>query len=164
MPTEQMSDKRKVLFLCTGNSCRSQMGEAILRQLGSDRFEALSAGSHPAGFIHPIAIETMQQMGISLESQTSKSWDEFPDTRFDVVITLCDDAAAETCPVWPGDPVRAHWSLPDPSYHPGTDEERLQFAMRVAQRLRTKIEGLIELEWSQDRAELAKRLRFLGEI
>lgn len=159
-----MADKRKILFLCTGNSCRSQMAEAILRHLAGDSFESLSAGSHPAGFVHPLAIETMRRLNIPMEEQTSKGWDEFTDKPVDVVITLCDEAAGEACPAWPQDPIRAHWSLPDPAYHPGTEEEGMELALRVAQRLRTKIEVLIELVWSTDRNELTKRLKFLGEI
>jgi arsenate reductase len=161
-----MTDRPKisVLFLCTGNSCRSQMAEAMLRQLGGDRFEALSAGSHPAGFIHPLAIDAMSRLNIPLASQTSKSWNEFFDTRLDVVVTLCDAAASEACPVWPGSPMTAHWSLPDPVYHPGTDDERLEFTLLIAERLRAKIAGLAALDWSSDRAELKQRLGFLGEI
>ena len=161
-----MTDRPKisVLFLCTGNSCRSQMAEAMLRQLGGDRFEALSAGSHPAGFIHPLAIDAMSRLNIPLASQTSKSWNEFFDTRLDVVVTLCDAAASEACPVWPGSPMTAHWSLPDPAFHPGTDDERLEFMLLIAERLRTKIAGLVGLDWTGDRAELKQRLGFLGEI
>lgn len=159
-----MANKRKVLFLCTGNSCRSQMAEAILRHLAGDRFEAFSAGSHPAGFVHPLTIETMLRMNIPMEDQSSKSWDEFASTSFDVVITVCDAAAREPCPTWPDDPLTTHWSLPDPAYHPGTEEERLEFALRIAQRLRTKIQGVIDLDWSLDRTELTQRLGFLGEI
>ena len=161
-----MTDRPKisVLFLCTGNSCRSQMAEAMLRQLGGDRFEALSAGSHPAGFIHPLAIDAMSRLNIPLASQTSKSWNEFFDTRLDVVVTLCDAAASEACPVWPGSPMTAHWSLPDPAFHPGTDDERLEFTLLIAERLRAKIAGLAALDWSSDRAELKQRLGFLGEI
>jgi len=161
-----MTDRPKisVLFLCTGNSCRSQMAEAMLRQLGGDRFEALSAGSHPAGFIHPLAIDAMSRLNIPLASQTSKSWNEFFDTRLDVVVTLCDAAASEACPVWPGSPMTAHWSLPDPAFHPGTDDERLEFMLLIAERLRAKIAGLAALDWSSDRAELKQRLGFLGEI
>ena len=135
-----------------------------IRDLAADRFEALSAGSHPAGFVHPLAIEALTAMDIPLEEQTSKSWDEFADRVVDVVITVCHDAASETCPAWPGAPIRAHWSLPDPSYLPGTDEERLAMTLRVAQRLRTKIQGLIDLDWSTDRPQIEERLRFLGEI
>lgn len=159
-----MPDKRKVLFLCTGNSCRSQMAEAILRLLGGDRFEALSAGSHPAGFIHPLALEAMRRMEVPLENQISKSWDEFAATSLDAVITVCDAAAGESCPAWPASPVCVHWFLPDPAYHPGDEEERLEFALRVAKRLRAKLEGLVELDWAMSRQELQQRLDFLGEI
>jgi arsenate reductase len=159
-----MTDKPKVLFLCTGNCCRSQMAEALLRHLGGDRFEAYSAGSHPAGFVHPLATEAMAGMNMSTDGQNSKSWNDFATTPVDVVITLCDAAASETCPVWPGAPLTAHWSLPDPVGHFGSDEERTAFATAVAQRLRAKIEGLIKLDWSADPKELADRLRFLGEL
>jgi len=159
-----MPGKVRVLFLCTGNSCRSQMAEAMLRYVGSERFEACSAGSHPAGFIHPLAEECLRRMNLPIEGQSSKSWDEFARSPIDVVITLCDSAAAETCPVWPGTPLKAHWSLADPAYHLGSDAERVDFAMRIADRLRTKIQGLVELDWSLSRAELKRRLEFLGEI
>ncbi len=159
-----MADKRRILFICTGNSCRSQMAEAILRHLASDRFDALSAGSHPAGFVHPLAIEAMRRLDIALQEQVSKSWDDLADTPVDAVITVCDHAAGEACPVWSGSPVTVNWPLPDPAYHLGTEEERLEFALRIAQRLCTKIEALIELDWSMGRDELTKRLQFLGEI
>ena len=159
-----MPDPRKVLFLCTGNSCRSQMAEALLRTIAGDRFEALSAGSHPAGYIHDTAIKAMRRLDIPFAGQASKSWDEFADTAVDVVITLCDSAAAETCPVWPGDPIRAHWSLPDPAGYLGTDEERADFAVTVARRLRAKIEGLVNLDWSANRTVLSEQLARLGEI
>lgn len=156
--------KTRVLFLCTGNSCRSQMAEAILRQIGGDRFEALSAGSKPAGFIHPLALDALAALQVPVGDPVSKSWDEFADKPIDVVVTVCDAAAAEACPVFPGAALRAHWSLPDPVYHPGTDEERLAFAIAVAQRLRAKIEGLVALDWSAQPKELQRRLQFLGEI
>ncbi len=159
-----MANKRRILFLCTGNSCRSQMAEAILRHLAGDRFTATSAGSDPAGFVHPLAIEVLQHMGIPLHDPRSKSWDEFAQTPVDAVITLCDDAAGEVCPTWPGDPVCAHWSLPDPAGHLGAEKERLELALRIAGRLRTKIEALLKLDWSTNRADLAERLKFLGEI
>ena len=140
------------------------MAEAILRHLGGNRFEACSAGSHPAGFIHPLAADAIQDMDVSMEGQTSKSWEEFAEVSMDVVITLCDAAAREPCPTWLGSPIVAHWSLPDPTYHPGTQEERAEFTLRVVQRLRMKIEGLVELDFSGDHAEIRKRLMFLGEI
>lgn len=150
--------------MCTGNACRSQMAEAMLRHLGGDRFDALSAGSAPAGFVHALAEEVLAAMDIPLVEPRSKSWDEFADVSVDLVITVCDNAAGETCPVWPGDPLRAHWPLPDPAYHLGTPEEQIAFAMHVAGRLLTKIQALVDLDWSAKRDDLADRLRFLGEI
>lgn len=140
------------------------MAEALLKHLGADRFEAISAGSHPAGYVHDLAIDAMNRMGVSVVNARSKIWDEFLDRSIDAVITLCDDAAGETCPTWAGDPIRAHWSLPDPAFHLGTDEERLEFALRVASRLRLKIEGLIDIDFSARRDEVAKRIAQLGEI
>ncbi len=159
-----MTGQRKVLFLCTGNACRSQMAEATLRYLAGDRLEALSAGSHPAGFVHALALEALEHLGIPFHEARSKSWNEFAHTPVDVVITLCDDAAREACPVWPGDPIKVHWSMPDPVCHLGGEDERLEFALRVAERLRAKIDGLVKLDWSADRANLTERLEFLGQI
>ena len=155
----------KVLFLCTGNSCRSQMAEALLRHLGGERFEALSAGSHPAGYIHPLAIAAMEHLRVPMIGHRSKSWDEFAATPLDVVITVCDAAAQEACPIWPGRAIRTHWPLPDPSFLPGTGAERLSFALEVAGRLRSKIERLTTLEFEnkpedQVRAELDR----IGEL
>ncbi|MDM8008874.1 MAG: arsenate reductase ArsC [Phycisphaerae bacterium] len=140
-----MPEPYTVLFLCTGNSCRSQMAEALLRHLGGDRFRVISAGSHPAGFVHGLALETLQHMGVSAIGLYSKSWDEFAATPIDIVLTLCDHAAGQTCPAFPGPAVRAHWSLPDPAFVEGTDEQRLAFALQVAGRLRGWIEKLIGL-------------------
>ena len=142
------------------------MAEAILRHLGGDRFEAFSAGSYPAGFVHGLAVDAMQHMNIPMDERqhTSKSWNEFADQPMDIVITVCDAAAAETCPAWPGDPICVHWSLPDPAMQLGSEEDRLELALRVAERLQLKIEGLVDLDWSMDRTELTRRLGFLGEI
>ncbi|UCE59210.1 MAG: arsenate reductase ArsC [Phycisphaerales bacterium] len=159
-----MSKKTTVLFLCTGNACRSQMAEALLRHLGGDRFAALSAGSQPAGFVHPLAEIAMERLNVPVADQTSKSWDVFATTPIDVVITLCDAAASETCPNWSSSPITAHWSLPDPTFHLGDEAERVEFAVRVATRLKAKIRGLVDLDWSADRDDLLKRLEFLGEI
>lgn len=134
-----------VLFLCTGNSCRSQMAEALLRHLGGEKFQALSAGSHPAGYVHELALETMRRMGVSTAGLYSKSWDEFVATPIDIVLTLCDHAAGQTCPAFPGPAVRAHWSLPDPAFAQGTEDQRMAFAMQVASRLRGWIEKLSRL-------------------
>ncbi len=155
----------RILFLCTGNCCRSQMAEAILAHLGGDRFGARSAGSDPAGFIHSLAIEALHRLRIPLpEHAFSKSWDEFTDDSFDAVITLCDQAAGEACPLPPERSARAHWSLPDPALMGGREEDRIELAYRVAERLQAKIRGLIEIDWSQPRQEIEQRLAFLGEI
>lgn len=140
------------------------MAEAILRHLGGDRFEAFSAGSHPAGFVHALAIETLMHLHVPIDDFISKSWDEYARKKMDVVITVCDAAAGEPCPVWPGDPIRAHWSLPDPVYHPGTEQERLAFAITVAERLKMKIQGMIDLDWTLPKGELQERIARLGEI
>jgi protein-tyrosine-phosphatase len=119
---------RKILFLCTGNSARSILAEFILRKLEPDRFEAHSAGSHFHGQVNPLAIETLERdYRIDTSSARSKSWTELENEDFDFVITLCDDAR-ETCPVWPGSPVIAHWGMPDPALVDGSrDEQRKAF-------------------------------------
>ena len=129
-----MSEKRplNVLFLCTGNSARSIMAEAILNRLGAGRFRAYSAGSHPAGKVNPLALNLLRKMNYDVSKLRSKSWEEFEAAsapKLDFVFTVCDDAAAEACPVWPGQPMTAHWGLPDPAKAEGTEAERnLAFA------------------------------------
>ena len=141
------------------------MAEAILAHAGEDRFSAFSAGSDPAGFVHELAIEALRRIRIPINANAdSKKWDQFADERFDVIITLCDQAANEACPIPPESGVRAHWSMPDPVYHPGSDEDRTEFAVRVAERLKGKIEGLLEVDWTAPRPDIESRLRFLGEI
>ena len=114
---------QKILVLCTGNSCRSVMAEALINQIGKDRYEAVSAGSFPAGYVHPKSIETLIRHGIAPGSPRSKSWDEFAGKKFDLVITVCDQAAGETCPFFPGSPEKLHWSTPDPAKATGSDAE-----------------------------------------
>lgn len=113
----------RVLILCTGNSCRSVMGEALINHLGQGRYEAFSAGSHPSGYVHPKSIETLKRHGIDPGQPRSKSWDEFTEQSFDLVITVCDQAAGESCPFFPGKPKKLHWSTPDPTKATGTDKE-----------------------------------------
>ena len=116
-----------VLFLCTGNSARSILAEALLNRWGQGKFQAFSAGSHPKGAVHPLAIDILKWHGIPTEALRSKSWDEFarPDApQIDAIITVCDNAAAEVCPVWPGHPVTAHWGMKDPAAVVGDDAPR----------------------------------------
>jgi arsenate reductase (thioredoxin) len=121
-----MAEPYKVLFLCTGNSARSIIAEAILNKVGAGKFQAYSAGSHPKGCVHPETLRLLQSLGYDTSDFRSKSWDEFtaPDAPvFDFVFTVCDNAAAETCPLWPGQPMTAHWGVPDPAAVAGTPEE-----------------------------------------
>ncbi len=112
---------KKVLVLCTGNSCRSVMAEALINHVGNGRYEAVSAGSLPAGYVHPKSIDTLQRHGIVAAEPRSKSWDEFAGQHFDLVITVCDQAAAESCPIFPGTPAKLHWSTPDPARVDGSE-------------------------------------------
>lgn len=114
---------KNVLVLCTGNSCRSVMAEALINHLGGVRFNASSAGSFPAGYVHPKSIETLARHGIDAGNPRSKSWDEFAGKPIDLVITVCDEAASETCPVFLGDYEKQHWSIPDPAKAEGTAED-----------------------------------------
>ena len=114
---------KHILFICTGNSCRSAIAEALTNHLGADRFHAHSAGSQPVGFIHPQAIATLARHAISTEALYSKSWDRFEGGRFNLVITVCDSAAQEVCPVFVGKYKRLHWSIPDPAAVTGKQTE-----------------------------------------
>lgn len=114
---------KKVLVLCTGNSCRSILAEALINRLGKGRFEAVSAGSKPAGYVHPKALEALKRHGLDPGHPSSKSWDVFAGQHFDIVVTVCDEAAAESCPVFLGPAQKLHWSTPDPARAKGTSAE-----------------------------------------
>ncbi|MBI5718472.1 MAG: arsenate reductase ArsC [Burkholderiales bacterium] len=137
-----------VLFLCTGNSARSIMAEGLLAHLGRGRFNAHSAGSHPTGTVNPAALSTLAAMHIPTDGFRSKSWDEFARPGappLDLVITVCDNAAGETCPLWPGQPATAHWGVPDPAAFQGSDEQKAKVFMSAALTLRRRIELMLAL-------------------
>jgi arsenate reductase len=156
-----------VLFLCTGNSARSILAEGLMNQWGRGKFRAFSAGSHPKGQVHPIALELLKKMNMSTEGLRSKSWDEFAvpgAPALDFVFTVCDNAAAEVCPYWPGQPMTAHWGVPDPAAIEGSDVEKW-VAFRTAFKLldnRIKIFTSLPLA-SLDRIKLQERLDSIGK-
>lgn len=138
---------RNVLFLCTGNSARSILAECLLNRIGADKLHAFSAGSFPKGTVHPLALKLLRQRGFSTEELRSKSWDEFaapgaPALNF--IITVCDNAASEVCPLWPGRPTTAHWSIPDPAAAEGSEQERAQAFFSAFEDLQSRIEGFVE--------------------
>lgn len=142
------SPPRNVLFLCTGNSARSIMAEVLLNALGRGRFRAYSAGSHPSGKVNPFAIETLRALGLPAEGLRSKPWEEFAARGappMDFILTVCDNAAGEACPVWPGKPATAHWGVEDPAAVEGTDEAKRAAFREAARVLRRRIERLVEL-------------------
>ena len=137
-----------VLFLCTGNSARSILAEAYLNSVGRGRFSAYSAGSKPGGKVNPLALELLQKNRIGTAELRSKSWDEFSGTdapKMDFVFTVCDNAAAEPCPYWPGQPMTAHWGVPDPAAVQGSDEEKRQAFREAFSILSTRIKLLLNL-------------------
>ncbi len=141
--------KKRVLFLCTGNSCRSQMAEGILRNIAGDTFEVFSAGTKPST-VNPLAIKAMSEIGIDISSHRSKSVDEFEDDFFDFVITVCD-RAKESCPIYPQDVQRIHWSFDDPAEAEGSEEER----MKVFRRVRGEIARRLQLFVSANREKIS---------
>ena len=162
-----MSRVYNVLFLCTGNSARSIMAEVMLNQLGGGRFKAYSAGSHPNGAVNPYAIEMLKGVGLDPGGVRSKAWEEFAQPgapRMDFILTVCDNAAGEVCPVWPGKPMSAHWGVADPAAVEG-DEGRKRAAFREAALiLRRRVELLTALPDSKlDRLTTQARLREIGK-
>jgi len=142
-----VSDPKKVLFLCTGNSVRSQMAEALLNHLGSPKWQAQSAGLFPS-YVHPLAIRAMEEIGIDISQQSSKSMDQFLTDEFDYVITLCDYIAT-SCPVFPGQARRIHWSFEDPAGAIGTIEERMVVFRKVRDQIKKRIEDFLNSEASE---------------
>ena len=155
-----------VLFICTGNSARSILAEALMNDLGRGQFAAYSAGSHPRGEVHPMALQTLARHGIASAGLRSKGWEEFarpgaPDLDF--VFTVCDQAAGEACPVWPGQPMTAHWGLPDPAAVQGSEEQQRMAFTDAFVALRRRIELMLALPLaSLDRMALQKQVRDIG--
>ena len=163
-----MSRPYNVLFLCTGNSARSVMGEVLLNHWGKGRFRAYSAGSQPKNAVNPLTLELLRAMKLSTDGLRSKSWNEFaqPDApRMDFIFTVCDQAAAETCPVWPGQPITAHWGVPDPAAIEGTHEKKMAAFRDAFQRLDTRIKLFVALPLEKlDRLALQREARRIGAL
>jgi arsenate reductase len=156
-----------VLFLCTGNSARSIIAESILNAIGKGRFKAYSAGSHPAGQVNPIALELLQKNRLPVDGLRSKDWDEFAAPgapAMDFVFTVCDKAAGEVCPVWPGQPMTAHWGVPDPAEAQGDDEARRKAFFQTWNYLYNRISLFANLPLDKlDKLTLQARLQEIGK-
>jgi arsenate reductase len=155
-----------VLFVCTGNSARSILAEGLLNELGRGRFRAYSAGSQPKGAVHPLALKELARLRVPTDGFRSKSWDEFSRPgapEMDFVFTVCDQAAGEVCPMWPGQPVTAHWGMPDPAAVDGPDEVREQAFRDAAITMRRRVELMLALPVeSLDEPSLHKEVRDIG--
>jgi arsenate reductase len=156
-----------VLFLCTGNSARSVMAESILRQVGGGRFHAYSAGSHPAGRVNPLALDLLRENRMPTEGLRSKSWEEFATATapaMDFVITVCDNAAGEVCPIWPGQPMTAHWGVPDPAAATGPSDAQRKAFRDACHILLNRIRIFTSLPLDKlDRLSLQNRVRDIGK-
>lgn len=157
-----------VLVLCTGNSARSILGEVLFNTLGKGKFVAHSAGSKPAGKVNPFALELLQQQGRSIEGLRSKSWDEFAAPgapQIDFIFTVCDNAAGEACPVWPGKPATAHWGIPDPAHVEGGDEAKRAAFRKAYEQLARRIQLFLSLPIEKlDKLTLKERLAEIGRV
>ena len=160
-------DRFKILFVCTGNTARSILAEGLTNALGGGRFEAFSAGSQPKGVVNPLALRTLANWGIATDGFRSKSWDEFARPgapALDFVVTVCDNAAREACPFWPGQPVTAHWGVPDPAAVDGADEIRAAAFLDAAVALKRRIELMMALPMATlDRQRLGREMKQIGE-
>jgi protein-tyrosine-phosphatase len=154
-----------VLFLCTGNSARSILAECVLNRLGQGRFKAFSAGSFPKGEVHPFALELLRRQNYATERLRSKSWNEFARLGaepLDFVFTVCDDAAGEVCPIWPGQPMTAHWGMPDPAAAQGNETERRVAFADTMRMLHNRIGVFVSLPL--DKLSLQNRLQAIGKV
>lgn len=161
-----MTSPRNVLFLCTGNSARSILAEAILRHRGDGRYQAFSAGSMPSGMPNPAAIATLEAHGLDHSFARSKSWDEFAGdaaARMDLVITVCANAAGEVCPIWPGHPHTAHWGVEDPAAVTGSREDVMAAFAVTYEQMKVRVDALLALE-QVPLAELMPQIRAIGDL
>ncbi len=155
----------KVLVLCTGNSCRSVMAEGLLNHHGRDKLLAFSAGSFPTGSVHPMSLATLKRHGVNDQGYRSKSWDEFKDQPIDILITVCDNAAGEICPIFPGKPIKTHWGVPDPAHYQGTPAEIEAEFDRIFSMLELRVKAFLRLPLEQmDKAELQQKLNEIGNL
>lgn len=156
-----------VLFICTGNSARSILAEGLLNEMGKERFKAYSAGSQPKGTVHPLALRELQTLRIPTDGFRSKGWEEFaePDAPvMDFVFTVCDQAAGEACPVWPGQPMTAHWGMPDPAAIEGTDVVKEQAFRNAAITMKRRLELMLALPISSlDRLAIQREIKDIGK-
>jgi len=156
-----------VLFLCTGNSARSILAESLLNNLGKGRFQAFSAGSHPAGQVNPFALALLEKNHFPIDELRSKPWEEFAQAdapRLDFVITVCDKAAGEVCPVWPGQPMTAHWGIPDPAAVEGSDEVKRHAFVDAMNQLQRRVCMFVSLPFEKlDRMKLQQAVREIGK-
>jgi protein-tyrosine-phosphatase len=164
-----MADRRfNVLFLCTGNSARSIMAEALLNYWGKGRFQAFSAGSHPKGQVHPLALAVLRRNSVPVDNPRSKSWDEFSGSDappLDFVFTVCDDAAREVCPVWPGQPMTAHWGIHDPAAVDGTPQEKERAFNKAFRELDARLKLFTSLRLDAlDQLALKRQLDAIGRM
>ena len=161
------SQTYNVLFLCTGNSARSIMAESMMNEVGKGRFRGFSAGSHPNGRVNPLALELLRENRMPVEDLRSKSWDEFAQPGapvMDFVITVCDNAAGEVCPIWPGQPMTAHWGAPDPAAATGTPEAQRKAFRDACHTLLNRIRILASLPVGKlDRMSLQTKVRDIGK-
>ena len=155
-----------ILFLCTGNSARSILAEGLANHLSAGRLRAYSAGSQPMGRVNPLALDTLRELGCATDGMSSKSWDVFatPDAPpMDFVVTVCDSAAGEACPYWPGTPMTAHWGFPDPSHVEGDDEARRNAFAKTAQAISHRLRLFLSLPMDKlDQLSLQRELRSIG--
>jgi len=157
-----------VLFLCTGNTARSILAESILRKVGAGRFAAYSAGSHPKGLVNPFALKVLERLEFPIDGLRSKNWEEFSRPgapTMDFVFTLCDDAAREACPVWPGQPMTAHWGIEDPAAVEGTDIRKEAAFVAAARYVKNRISAFVALPIrSLDKLSLTAKLNEIGTL